>query len=44
MMFGRFTVRAQKVLALSLEEGIRFGHNNFGTEHILVGLVGEGEG
>ncbi|TFB14755.1 ATP-dependent Clp protease ATP-binding subunit [Filobacillus milosensis] len=44
MMFGRFTERAQKVLALSQEEAIRLGHNNIGTEHILLGLVKEGEG
>ncbi|AIK39658.1 ATP-dependent Clp protease ATP-binding subunit [Bacillus pseudomycoides] len=44
MMFGRFTERAQKVLALSQEEAIRIGHNNIGTEHILLGLVREGEG
>lgn len=43
-MFGRFTERAQKVLALSQEEAIRLGHNNIGTEHILLGLVREGEG
>lgn len=44
MMFGRFTERAQKVLALSQEEAVRLGHNNVGTEHILLGLVREGEG
>ncbi|WP_249872518.1 ATP-dependent protease ATP-binding subunit ClpC [Oceanobacillus saliphilus] len=44
MMFGRFTERAQKVLALSQEEAVRLGHNNIGTEHILLGLVREGEG
>lgn len=44
MMFGRFTERAQKVLALSQEEAIRLGHSNIGTEHILLGLVREGEG
>jgi ATP-dependent Clp protease ATP-binding subunit ClpC len=44
MMFGRFTERAQKVLALSQEEAIRLSHNNIGTEHILLGLVSEGEG
>lgn len=44
MMFGRFTERAQKVLALAQEEAIRLGHNNIGTEHILLGLVSEGEG
>lgn len=44
MMFGRFTERAQKVLALSQEEAGRLGHHNIGTEHILLGLVREGEG
>ncbi|WP_010528960.1 ATP-dependent protease ATP-binding subunit ClpC [Lentibacillus jeotgali] len=44
MMFGRFTERAQKVLALSQEEAVRLGHNNIGTEHILLGLVREGNG
>jgi ATP-dependent Clp protease ATP-binding subunit ClpC len=43
-MFGRFTERAQKVLALAQEEAIRLGHNNIGTEHILLGLTREGEG
>ncbi len=43
-MFGRFTERAQKVLALAQEEATRLGHNNIGTEHILLGLVREGEG
>lgn len=44
MMFGRFTERAQKVLALAQEEAARLGHNNIGTEHILLGLIKEGEG
>lgn len=44
MMFGRFTERAQKVLSLAQEEAVRLGHNNIGTEHILLGLVFEGEG
>ncbi|WP_017186389.1 ATP-dependent protease ATP-binding subunit ClpC [Alkalibacillus haloalkaliphilus] len=44
MMFGRFTERAQKVLALSQEEAVRLGHNNIGTEHILLGLIKEGDG
>lgn len=44
MMFGRFTERAQKVLALAQEEAVRLGHNNIGTEHVLLGLVREGEG
>ncbi|PRX39259.1 ATP-dependent Clp protease ATP-binding subunit ClpC [Planifilum fimeticola] len=44
MMFGRFTERAHKVLALAQEEAVRLGHSNIGTEHILLGLVREGEG
>lgn len=44
MMFGRFTERAQKVLVLAQEEAVRLGHANIGTEHILLGLVREGEG
>ncbi len=43
-MFGRFTERSQKVLALAQEEAVRLGHHNIGTEHILLGLVKEGEG
>ncbi|MBL0389444.1 ATP-dependent Clp protease ATP-binding subunit [Tumebacillus sp. ITR2] len=43
-MFGRFTERAQKVLALAQEEASRLGHSGVGTEHILLGLVREGEG
>jgi ATP-dependent Clp protease ATP-binding subunit ClpC len=44
MMFGRFTERAQKVLTLAQEEAVRLGHGNIGTEHILLGLIQEGEG
>lgn len=44
MMFGRFTERAQKVLALAQEEAVRLGHKNIGTEHILLGLIREGDG
>ena len=43
-MHGRFTERAQKVLALAQEEAANLGHNNIGTEHILLGLLREGEG
>jgi len=39
-----FTSRAKKVLELSLREAKRLGHNYIGTEHILLGLVREGEG
>lgn len=44
MMFGRFTERSQRVLAFAQEEAVRLGHNNIGTEHILLGLIKEGEG
>lgn len=43
-MFGRFTERAQRVMLLAQEEAKRFGHNYIGTEHLLLGLVQEGEG
>ncbi len=43
-LFGRFTERAQKVLVLAQDEAKRFGHSFVGTEHILLGLVREGEG
>jgi ATP-dependent Clp protease ATP-binding subunit ClpC len=39
-----FTPRAKKVLELSLREAIQFGHTYIGTEHILLGLLREGEG
>jgi ribosomal protein S18 acetylase RimI-like enzyme len=39
-----FTPRAKKVLELSLREALRLGHDYIGTEHILLGLVREGEG
>ena len=39
-----FTPRAKKVLELSLREALQLNHNYIGTEHILLGLVGEGEG
>ena len=42
--FDRFTERARKVLALAQEEAQRFQHNYIGTEHLLLGLVREGEG
>ncbi len=44
MMFGRFTERSQRVLALAQEEAVRLGHNNIGTEHILLGLILERDG
>lgn len=43
-MFNRFTERSQRVLVLAQEEAIRLGHSNIGTEHLLLGLVLEGEG
>ena len=39
-----FTPRAKKVLELALREALSLGHNYIGTEHILLGLVREGEG
>ena len=42
--FDRFTERARKVLTLANEEAQRFHHNYIGTEHILLGLVREGDG
>jgi ATP-dependent Clp protease ATP-binding subunit ClpC len=39
-----FTPRAKKVLELSLRESMQLGHNYIGTEHILLGLIREGEG
>ncbi len=43
-MYSRFTARAQRVMVLAQEEARRLGHNNVGTEHILLGLTAEGEG
>lgn len=42
--FDRFTKRARHVLVLAQEEAQRFQHNYIGTEHLLLGLVREGEG
>src|SRR5687767_3108124 len=42
--FDRFNDRAKRVLALAQDEAIRFNHNYIGTEHVLLGLVREGEG
>ncbi len=39
-----FTPRAKEVLELSLREALQLGHNYIGTEHILLGLIGEGDG
>ena len=42
--FNRFTERARKVILLAKEEAKRFNHDYIGTEHILLGLIKEGEG
>ncbi|MCM8749179.1 ATP-dependent Clp protease ATP-binding subunit [Thermomicrobiaceae bacterium CFH 74404] len=42
--FEKFTERARKVLTLAQEEARRFNHNYIGTEHLLLGLVREGDG
>ncbi len=42
--FDKFTERARKVLSLAQEEAQRFQHSYIGTEHLLLGLVREGEG
>ncbi|WP_176718877.1 ATP-dependent Clp protease ATP-binding subunit [Caloranaerobacter ferrireducens] len=43
-MFGRFTERAQKVILFAQEEAKQLKHNYVGTEHLLLGLIKEGEG
>ena len=43
-MFERFTDRARRVLVLAQEEARLLNHNFIGTEHILLGLLHEGEG
>jgi len=43
-MFDKFTERAQKVLLFAQEEALRLKHNYIGTEHILLGLIREGQG
>jgi ATP-dependent Clp protease ATP-binding subunit ClpC len=43
-IFDRFTERAQKVIVFAQEEAVRLNHNYIGTEHILLGLLREGEG
>src|SRR6476469_6036135 len=42
--FDKFTERARRVLTLAQEEAQRFNHNYLGTEHLLLGLVREGDG
>ncbi len=43
-MFGRYTERAQRVIVLAQEEARRLNYNYVGTEHLLLGLIKEGEG
>ena len=43
-MFNRFTERARRVILLAREEAKRLDHDYLGTEHILLGLIREGEG
>ena len=43
-MFERFTDRARRVVVLAQEEARLLNHNYIGTEHILLGLLNEGEG
>ncbi len=43
-MFQRFTDRARRVVVLAQEEARLLNHNYIGTEHLLLGLIGEGEG
>src|SRR5918996_35984 len=43
-MFERFTDRARRVVVLAQEEASQLNHNYIGTEHILLGLIREGEG
>ena len=43
-MFERFTNRARRVVVLAQEEARKLNHNYIGTEHILLGLIKEGEG
>ena len=43
-MFERFTDRARRVVVLAQEEARNLNHNYIGTEHILLGLIHEGEG
>lgn len=43
-MFDKFTERANRVMILAQQEAMRFGHNYIGTEHLLLGLIHEGDG
>src|SRR4051812_37973379 len=42
--FDRFNDRAKRVLALAQDEAVRLNHNYIGVEHLLLGLIREGEG
>lgn len=44
IMYGRFTEKAERAIALSQESAMNLGHNYVGTEHLLLGLVREGSG
>ena len=43
-MEGNFSNRVQDVIRLSREEALRLGHDYIGTEHLLLGIIREGEG
>lgn len=43
-MFGKFTDRANKVMELAQQEAVKYRHGYIGTEHVLLGLIAEGEG
>lgn len=43
-MFEKFTDRARRILVLSQDEARMLNHDSIGTEHVLLGLIGEGEG
>ncbi|MFM7196139.1 MAG: Clp protease N-terminal domain-containing protein, partial [Bacteroidota bacterium] len=43
-MEAKFSNRVKEVISLSREEALRLGHNYIGTEHLLLGMIREGEG
>ena len=43
-MEGNFSERVQEVIRLSREEALRLGHDYIGTEHLLLGIIREGQG
>jgi len=43
-MDGNFSDRLQDVIRLSREEALRLGHDYIGTEHLLLGIIREGQG